>query len=195
MDLAGAKELTLPYMVRRSGVAMAMPAGGSELFRLQATVEYVPWRGLCLTAVLLGGSSLLSRFVHWPGLIGAAYGVSLVLGLGFCVSEVACRRDRLTPEGIERRSGILGRRVLLIPYRSVTLVKVERPGRRSRLDVGTVAIRADGTQHWLVAVQAPGEIEALIERCRREVGNVYAPPANPSLQRTEGSAAASALGR
>lgn len=164
-------ELTvLPYGIRRSAAAWAIPLGGSESFRFDAGVTYFPWRGLALTLLLIGLWSFAMMCLDGLGLEWS-WAAALLLGLGSCASEVAHRRDRLTTEGIERRSGILGRRRKLIPYRAVELVKVEEPGRDSEFDVGTVVIRTTGGQERLVAIDSPHEVARIIEMQRKASTN------------------------
>jgi hypothetical protein len=93
---------------------------------------------------------------------------ALAVGLAACFAESLTRRDVLTARGIERHSGLLGRRVTLVSYQSVQSITVHEPGSGSRFDVGTVDIRADGRVHRLVAVVAPYEVAAIIERARAE---------------------------
>jgi hypothetical protein len=137
-------------------------------------VEYFPWRGLALTVVLLSLWSLALLKLEWPGLEWA-WIVSLVLGLGACVSELASKRDCITREGIERRSGLFGLRQRLVTYREIEFVKVEEPGRGSRFDVGTLVIRVSGRQERLVAIVAPHEVARIIEQGRKSVTNAQRP--------------------
>lgn len=159
--------VVLPYRIRRSGAAWAVPLGGSEAFRFDAGVEYFPWRGFALTLFLVGlwyfAMKALDGLGHEWSWIPA-----LLLGLVSCVAELVNRSDRLTTAGIERRSGILGRRRKLIPYRAIELVKVEEPGRGSRFDVGTVVLRTRDAQERLVAIVAPHEVARIIGMNRKE---------------------------
>jgi hypothetical protein len=159
------KELVFPYLVRRSAAAMATRLGGSEFFRFDAIVEYFPWRGLAVTLALLAtwAATILVLGWHQPE---SAWVAALALGCAACASESLHRRDRLLPEGIERRSGILGGRVRLVPYGSIEYVTVQEPGRGSRVDVGTIVIRAIGDAHRLVAVCAPYEVADFIQKAR-----------------------------
>lgn len=156
----------LPYGIRRSGAAMAGPVGGSESFRFDAIVEYLPWRGIALTLLLLGLWSVALLNLDWPGLEWT-WIIVLLLGLAGCVSESVHRRDRLTQEGIERQSGLFGLRRRLVPYRQIEFVRIEEPGRGSRFDVGTVVVRANGRHERLVAILAPHEVARIIERARK----------------------------
>jgi hypothetical protein len=159
--------VVLPYGIRRSGAALAVPLGGSEAFRFEAGVEYFPWRGFALTLFLVGLWSFAMKALDGPGLEWS-WIPALLLGLVSCVAELVNRRDRLTATGIERRSGILGRRHRLIPYRAIELVKVESPGRGSRFDVGTVVLRTHEGQERLVAIVSPHEVARIIELRRKD---------------------------
>jgi hypothetical protein len=160
--------VVLPYTIRRSGAAMAVPVGGSEFLRFDALLEYFPWRGAAVALGLLGLWSVAALRLAWPWLEWA-WIAALILGLGACISEGLHRRDRLTSEGIERRSGLFGRRRRSVPYRSVESVKVELPRRGSIFDVGTLVLRADGRDLRLVAIVAPHEVARLIEQARTAV--------------------------
>jgi hypothetical protein len=160
-------EVVLPYTVRRSNAAMAIPLGWSQTFRFEAIGEYFPWRGFAVALMLFVGWSLVLRYVEWPWLEWAWIGV-LLLGLAACSSELVFRRDRLITDGIERRSGLFGRSRLLVPYRMVERVTVEHPGRGSRWDVGTVEVLLSGKAIRLVGIAAPNEVASIIEHCRKE---------------------------
>ena len=160
-------EFVLPYTVRRSIAATAMPLGGSEIFRFEAIASHFPWRGFAVALMLFGGWALALRQVWWPWLESAWIGV-LLLGLTACFSELAFRRDRLTADGIERRSGLFGRKRTLVPYRNVESVTVERPGRGSAWDVGTVTVLLSGNAIRLIGIAEPNEVASIIEQCRRK---------------------------
>jgi hypothetical protein len=168
------ESIVLPYVVRRSGAALVVPVGGSESLRFDAMIEYFPWRGLALTVVLLSLWSIALLRLDWPGLEWA-WIVSLVVGLGACVSELASKRDRITREGIERRSGLFGLRRKLVTYGEIEFVKVEEPGRGSRFDVGTLVIRLSGGHERLVAIAAPYEVARIIEQGRKSVTSAQHP--------------------
>jgi hypothetical protein len=137
-------------------------------------IEYFPWRGLALTVFLLGLWSLALLKLDWPG-VEWAWIVSLVVGFGACVSELASKRDRITREGIERRSGLLGLRRRLVSYREIEFVEVEEPGRGSRFDVGTLVIRVSGGHERLVAIVEPHEVARIIEQGRKSVTSAQRP--------------------
>jgi membrane protein YdbS with pleckstrin-like domain len=162
------EELAFPYTISRSGKAQAMPLGASEVFRFDAVIEYLPWRGLALTLFFLSTWYAVAWRSGWRGLEWA-WIAALALGLIACIAESAFRRDRLLPEGLERRSGLLGRRIRLVPYESIQSVTVQEPGKGSRFDVGTVVLRVDGGEHRLVAVCAPNEVADIIETERKAV--------------------------
>ena len=162
------EDLVFPYLVRRSAAALTARLGGSEFFRFDAIVEYFPWRGLAVTLVLLATWAATTLILDWYKL-EFAWGVALALGCAACASECLYRRDRLLPEGIERRSGLFGGRVRLVPYSSIEHLTVEEPGRGSRVDVGTIVVRVPGRHHRLVAVCAPYEVADFIERAREVV--------------------------
>lgn len=160
----------LPHTIRRSGMAMSAPLGGSELYRARAILEYFPWRGAAVSIMLLASWSLASLLLDWPS-VEFGWVAALTAGVTACVLEGVNRCDRLTAEGIERQSGLFGRKRALLPYHTVESVKVEIPGRGSSLDVGTVVIQANGQQVRLVAIVAPYEVARIIEQQRQAARN------------------------
>lgn len=162
------EELAFPYTISRSGKAQSIPLGASEVFRFDAVIEYLPWRGLTLALLFLSAWYAAAWLTGWRG-VEWMWIAALALGLIACISESAFRRDRLLPEGLERRSGLLGRRIRLVPYESIQSVTVQEPGKGSGFDVGTVVLRVDGGEQRLVAVCAPNEVANIIEAERKAV--------------------------
>ena len=133
--------VALPYRIRRSATAQAVPVGRSESYRLGAIAAYFPWHGLAVTTLLLAGWGFLSLLLPISDQAsGLGFCGSLVLGLAACSSELSFRRDRLTATGLERRAGQLGRRLELIRYadcplrRKWTVVPIESGQQSERSD-------------------------------------------------------------
>lgn len=161
--------IAFPYQIRRSGMAMAAPLGGSEASRGDAILEYLPWRGLSIAAMALASWALVAREVSWSWLEWG-WLLALTLGLAACLAEGFHRRDGLTEAGLEGRSGILGRRRVLVPYNAIELVTVHEPGRGSSFDVGTVIVRSRAGTHRLVGIAEPYKVAEAIESAVRRAG-------------------------
>lgn len=161
------KTYAFPYTIERSSRALA-GTGVSESLRFDATTEYFPWRGLMITLLLLAAWFAAALSSGWKWLEWGWIPL-LILGCAVSFSESVHRRDRLVPEGLERRSGLLGRRVRLVPYESIELVTVDAQG-SGRLDVGTVVVRAGGEIHRLVGIRAPHDVADLLNAERKARG-------------------------
>lgn len=159
------KTISLPYTIETS-IRTLLGVGVSEMARFDAMTESFPLRGLAVTLLLLTAWGAAIVLGGWSWLEWAWIPI-LILGCAACFSESAHRRDRLLPEGLERRSGLLGRRVRLVPYASIEFVNVESTGSGSRPDLGTVVIRAGRESHRLVGIRAPYDVADLLEAQRK----------------------------
>jgi membrane protein YdbS with pleckstrin-like domain len=160
---AARPSVALPYTIQPSSLARWVPVGWS-LFSGFVTL---PWRGFAVWLLLfvawLQISAILEPSDRW---IVMGFAALFFLGVAACVSEMAFRTDYLTSAGLERRSGLLGRKRLVVPYASIELVKVEEPGLGTSFDVGDVIVRANGREHRLAYVLEPYEIASAIESLR-----------------------------
>jgi hypothetical protein len=140
------------------------------LFPLGPGYAGLPWRGFALAILLSGGwlfvSTILDLSDRW---IGIGLTTTLLVGIAAVFSESVFRTDYLTAAGLERTSGLLGRKREVIPYGSIELVKVEEPGLSAYFDVGDVIVRASGREYRLAAVVEPYELALAFESLRKMV--------------------------
>jgi membrane protein YdbS with pleckstrin-like domain len=158
--------VSLPLTIRPAFIAKAVPLDVISGYRAQAVASFFPWLSLTIAGVLLAAAYQAALRLKSP-LFDWAWGPILLLGLVLSLLEMGRRVDRLTAEGIERRAGILGRRVHLIPYSTIELVDVRFPLLGRAADTGDLRVRADGRDHWFLAIKHPEEIEAAVEHLRR----------------------------
>ncbi|HXO26639.1 MAG TPA: PH domain-containing protein [Thermoanaerobaculia bacterium] len=160
--LAAGLPVALPYRIRSSALRGFFPLGPGY--------AGLPWRGFALALLLSGGWLFVSTFLElsdrWTA-IGLS--TTLLVGIAAAFSESVFRTDYLTAAGLERTSGVLGRKREVIPYGSIELVKIEEPGLSAFFDVGDVILRASGREHRLAAVVEPYELASAFESLRRMV--------------------------
>jgi hypothetical protein len=159
------ESLGLPYRIRRP--ALRMDGLGvsrqPELPRLIAA--YFPWHGVALALTLVVGWTWFVDTLAPSLSPRTAILSTTALALASILADAAFRRDTLTTCGVERRSGLLGRRAVVIPYSTINSVTVEEQRYESSpFDVGDVLVATDQGVFRLVAVLAPRDVASLIQK-------------------------------
>ena len=158
--------VSLPLTIKDSSLALAVPLDLLEFHRLRAIAVKLPWSSLLLTigSLIVWHQLALRTRLSW---LEMAWPVVLVVGVVLCVLQMNRRVDRLTRDGIERRAGLLGRKVTLIPYGEIDSIEIEYPRFGRWAEVGDLVVKAD-SEHLFAAVKQPEEIAAAVLRLRRD---------------------------
>ena len=123
-------------------------------YRFSSLVDFLPWRAFVLDAALLVVLILVLRMTSAPDWLVPASVLVLAVPP---VLELKNRRDFLTKDAFVRQSGLLGRKRLEIPLRTIERVEIEAPRFGHLVNVGDVEIYSPGRLTRISGVASPDE--------------------------------------